>query len=68
MNNLTSKSKIFLRRTSDCKFFRGARFWKWAKSWRHAALLERGFWATFVIPKLEQQGIAWEYATLDDIN
>jgi len=42
----------FLRRKSDGKFYRGARFWKWTRSWRHAAVLDKSFWNAIVLPKL----------------
>lgn len=42
-----------LRRKSDGKFYRGAKWWKWTKRWRGAAVLTKGFWNTFVIPLIK---------------
>jgi len=53
----------FLVRKSDGKFYRGAVFWKWTKSWRRAAVLEENFWKTFIIPKLKEP---YELVTIFD--
>lgn len=55
----------FLRRKTDGKFYRGAKFWKWTKSWRRAALLPEYFWVAFVIPKIKDE---YELLILDTDN
>ena len=42
----------FLKRKSDGKFYRGAKFWKWCASWRNAAALDEEFWETYIIDKI----------------
>lgn len=34
------------------KFYRGAKFWKYTKSWRRAALLPIHFWKFFSCPRM----------------
>ena len=34
----------FVMRTKDGRFYRGAKFWRWSKSWRNAAVLSHQFW------------------------
>lgn len=41
----------FVVRKSDGQFLRGARFWKWTRNWRRAALLSPGFVREFCIGK-----------------
>lgn len=58
----------FLRRRSDGKFFRGARWWRWCKSWRSAAVLPIGFWERWIFPKLKDAEVKdVEFAFLDDV-
>lgn len=57
--------KCFLRRKSDGRFYRGARFWRWCRSWRHAAFLEKSFWKTFVLPKID---VPCEMVTIEQID
>jgi hypothetical protein len=54
----------FLRRKSDGKFYRGARFWIWCRSWRNASALHESFWNTFIIDKIKYD---FELVTLDEI-
>jgi|WetSurMetagenome_2_1015567.scaffolds.fasta_scaffold63160_5 hypothetical protein len=63
-NANNNSPKMFLRRRSDGKFYRGAKLWKWCKSWRHAAVLQHNFWNGFVTPNIEDQ---YDLLTLDDI-
>lgn len=39
---------LFCRRKSDGRYYRGAVFWRWAKSWRSAAVFTEHAWK-FVI-------------------
>lgn len=57
---------LFLKRDSDGKFFRGATFWKWSRSWRHAAVVDRAYWNELVIPKLPKTD-TYGLWTLDEI-
>lgn len=41
---------VFLRRHSDGKFFRGARYWRWTRWWRFAAVLPASFWVQMIVP------------------
>jgi hypothetical protein len=41
----------FVVRKRDGQFLRGARFWKWTRNWRSAAILSRGFVREFCIGK-----------------
>lgn len=36
--------KVFCRRKSDGKYYRGSYFFTWVRSWRWAAVLPKGFW------------------------
>ena len=54
----------FLRRKSDKKLYRGAKFWRWCKNWRHAAAVDDVFWQAFILPKMKEE---CELVTLDDI-
>lgn len=56
--------KMFLRRRSDGKFYRGARLWRWCRSWRYAAVLQEKFWRGFVTPNIRDQ---YDLVTLDEI-
>jgi hypothetical protein len=56
--------KKFLRRKSDGKFYRGAKCWRWCRSWRNAAVLSESFWITFVVSKIKDD---YDLVTLDDI-
>jgi len=40
---------VFCRRKSDGKFYRGATFWRWCKSWRNAAVLPRAYWNQWLV-------------------
>ena len=43
----TSERRVYylLQRQNDGRFYRGARYWRWCKHWRGAALLTEGAWA-----------------------
>jgi hypothetical protein len=60
--------KKFLRRKSDGKFYRGARFWRWCSNWRDAAVLDESFWETFIVHTLIEKALKDEYTfvTLED--
>jgi len=47
--------KMFLQRTKDKKFYRGAKIWKWCKSWRNAACLEEYFWKDYVVKLIKDE-------------
>lgn len=53
---------FFVVRKSDGQFLRGARFWKWTRNWRRAALLTPTFVEGFCIGK--RYGIE----SMDDID
>lgn len=42
---------FFMRRRSDGKLYRGAKFWRWTKSWRRAAALPEWHWIAFALNK-----------------
>jgi len=66
---MKSNLALFLRRKSDGKFYRGARFWRWTKSWRRASALPENFWKAMVLPRLlwEKSLGSHELLTLDEI-
>ncbi len=57
--------KKFLRRKSDGKFYRGARLWKWCRSWRNAAVLPELFWKEFLARKINCE---YELVSIEEID
>lgn len=53
---MTSENKLiedlYVLQRSDGKYYRGAKYWKWTKRWRGAAILRKSSW-NFIIPFLE---------------
>lgn len=39
----------FMRRRSDKKLYRGARFWRWTRFWRFAAVMPESSWRFFPV-------------------
>lgn len=46
----------FVRRIKDKKYLRGAKFWKWCKSWRNAAIMPKYSWWELYILKTVDTG------------
>lgn len=57
----------FMRRKSDKKFYRGAKYWKYTKSWRRAALLPIHFWKFLFEGRLLHDKDEFEFVFLNDI-
>jgi len=58
------RDHVFCRRVRDGKYLRGARFYRWTKSWRRAAVLSVGMWGVFIWRINEPV----EFVGLNDIN
>ena len=62
------ENKCFLRRVSDKKFYRGAKFWRFATSWRRAAILHLYFWKfMFECGYLRNSTDEFEFVFLNDL-
>lgn len=61
--SIPSSEVVFLRRLSDGRYYRGAIFWRWCRSWRHASALTVRFWHTWVLWKIKDDT---EFVTLTD--
>lgn len=44
-----------LRNKKTGKYYRGARFWKWTKNWRGAAMLKKDFWNIYLNKMLSDE-------------
>lgn len=64
--NDMNEANAFLRRTRDGKFYRGARWWRWSKSWRRGAVLPVGWWRTWIIPTMPDEQV--EFVFLNQIS
>lgn len=59
---------VFLQRISDGRFYRGATFWRWTKSWRLAAALPVYFWRDYVVHRIAgTERVDWKFMSLDDV-
>jgi hypothetical protein len=65
---------VFLFNKKTNLFYRGAKFWRWTKSWRQAAVLNVGFWqnAAFEFNPLrtmiKNNPEHFEFQTLNDLS
>lgn len=57
----------FLRDRKTGKYYRGAKLWRWCKSWRNAALLPDSHFLTFTIPMLIKRGMSEENLEFVDL-
>ena len=59
---------VFLRRKSDGRFYRGARLWRWCRSWRNATIFDVCFWRTMLfIGHIKGDATEFEFVTLNDV-